>query len=182
MAAQALCASSALSGLCSQPFAHRTGAPGHVASKRDRVVDRGALPEIPAASCTREYLRQAGHSPATLQELIEAVHLLETVHTDNTHLKGSFQQVRRARRCVRRPFRAVAVAASPNSPALVQLKSFYEELVDAHQALKGRYAELQEERDAVESQYQQLCDGWRVELEGKQAAFDEARSQVLSQR
>lgn len=55
-------------------------------------------------------------------------------------------------------------------------------MVDAHQTLKNQYIQLQEERDNVEHQYQHLCDGWRIELEGKQAAFDEARNQIVSQR
>ena len=118
-----------------------------------------------------------------LQELIEAVHLLETVHTDHTNLKDNFQQVRYGCHCahLRRRFTPVT-ASSPNGFRALQLKDFYEELVDAHQALKARYAELQDERDAVEAQYQQLCNGWRVELEDKQAAFEKARTQILSQR
>ena len=65
---------------------------------------------------------------------------------------------------------------------VVQLKAWYTDVVNAHHTLKTQYVLLQEERDTVEHQYQHLCDGWKVELEGKQAAFDEARSRLLSQR
>ena len=62
----------------------------------------------------------------------------------------------------------------------VQLKSHYEELLSAHKALRAQHLSLREERDQVETQYQQLCEGWRIELEDKQAAFDEARRQLLN--
>jgi hypothetical protein len=64
----------------------------------------------------------------------------------------------------------------------MQLKECYSEVVGAHQTLKAQYISLQEERDTVEQQYQHLCDGWRVELESKQAAFEETRKQIMSQR
>lgn len=59
---------------------------------------------------------------------------------------------------------------------------WYLELFDAFAILKEQYVRLQKERDNVEHQYQQLCDGWRLELEQKQAAFDQARACILSQR
>jgi hypothetical protein len=64
----------------------------------------------------------------------------------------------------------------------MQLKECYSEVADAHQTLKTQYIALQEERDTVEQQYQHLCDGWRVELESKQAAFEETRKQIMNQR
>ena len=64
----------------------------------------------------------------------------------------------------------------------VQLKGWYTELYDAFGVLKQQYVKLQQERDEVEQQYQHLCDGWRQELEQKQAAFESARSSILSQR
>lgn len=62
----------------------------------------------------------------------------------------------------------------------MQLKGLHVKLVAAHERLQHEYASLHEERDAVERQYQQLCDGWRIELESKQAAFDEVRGQILT--
>jgi hypothetical protein len=35
---------------------------------------------------------------------------------------------------------------------------------------------------AVEKQYQQLCESWKLELEEKQKQFDQARSQILQPR
>jgi hypothetical protein len=64
----------------------------------------------------------------------------------------------------------------------MQLQAWYTELFAAFSILKQQYAKLQQERDEVEQQYQHLCDGWRQELEQKQAAFDNARSSILSQR
>ena len=64
----------------------------------------------------------------------------------------------------------------------MQLKAWYTEIFDAFSVLKQQYVKLQQERDEVEQQYQHLCDGWRQELEQKQAAFDNARSSILSQR
>lgn len=64
----------------------------------------------------------------------------------------------------------------------MQLSRWYLELFDAFSMLKEQYVRLQKERDSVEHQYQQLCDGWRLELEQKQAAFDHARACIMSQR
>ena len=70
----------------------------------------------------------------------------------------------------------------PQATQCVQLQMWYLELFDAFAILKEQYVRLQKERDNVEHQYQQLCDGWRLELEQKQAAFDQARACILSQR
>ena len=88
------------------------------------------------------------------EELERAVGLVDAVHKDNQDLLQS----------------------------LAQLKAWYADLADAHNALQDQHAQLQEERTEVERRCHTLCNGWRGEVEETQAAFDDAQSKIMSQQ
>eukprot|EP00892_Ulva_mutabilis_P006695 jgi/Ulvmu1/4398/UM002_0123.1 len=107
----------------------------------------------PGATCRRA-IDNSKPTACPMCQLAIAVQLLEEVQTEHEQIRGDAEQ----------------------------LRTWYLELFDAFTILKEQYVRLQKERDSVEHQYQQLCDGWRLELEQKQAAFDHARACILSQR
>lgn len=118
----------------------------------------------------------------SVKEFSDAVVLLEDLQTENEHLVGTSRKVRQSIQPVLSWHLIKLVGSRKQLVESMQLKAWYTEIFDAFSVLKQQYVKLQQERDEVEQQYQHLCDGWRQELEQKQAAFDNARSSILSQR
>ena len=118
----------------------------------------------------------------SVKEFSDAVVLLEDLQTENERLVGNSRKARSRIQPGCSLHQNMHFGSHEPLLEAMQLKGWYTELFDAFTVLKQQYVKLQQERDEVEQQYQHLCDGWRQELEQKQAAFDNARSSILSKR